>query len=136
MWKKIKFNAQNIEHETGKATLIKMPNKSEYKGYTFWHPSKLVREEGGKGYFVSFSYTDSFEFKVFKTGKNRNVLDEQFLSPSEMEEAFNVVDEQISSNVDSFLEVKEPSKVTKEVELKEELMKWEEKNYYLISKDW
>lgn len=123
MWKKIKFNAQNIEHETGKATLIKMPNKSEYKGYTFWHPSKLVREEGGKGYFVSFSYTDSFEFKVFKTGKNRNVLDEQFLSPSEMEEAFNVVDEQISSNVDSFLEVKEPSKVTKEVELKEELMK-------------
>lgn len=136
MWKKIKFNAQNIEHETGKATLIKMPNKSEYKGYTFWHPSKLVREEGGKGYFVSFSYTDSFEFKVFKTGKNRNVLDEQFLSPSEMEEAFNVVDEQISSNVDSFLEVKEPSKVTKEVELKEELMKWEEKNYYLISKNW
>lgn len=123
MWKKIKFNAQNIEHETGKATLIKMPNKSEYKGYTFWHPSKLVREEGGKGYFVSFSYTDSFEFKVFKTGKNRNVLDEQFLSPSEMEEAFNVVDEQISSNVDSFLEVKEPSKVTKEVELKEDLMK-------------
>lgn len=123
MWKKIKFNAQNIEHETGKATLIKMPNKSEYKGYTFWHPSKLVREEGGKGYFVSFSYTDSFEFKVFKTGKNRNVLDEQFLSPSEMEEAFNVVDEQISSNVDSFLEVKEPSKVTKEVELKDELMK-------------
>lgn len=135
MWKKIKFNAQNIEHETGKATLIKMPNKSEYKGYTFWHPSKLVREEGGKGYFVSFSYTDSFEFKVFKTGKNRNVLDEQFLSPSEMEEAFNVVDEQISSNVDSFLEVKEPSKVTKEVELKEDLMKWEEKNYYLISKN-
>lgn len=134
MWKKIKFNAQNIEHETGKATLIKMPNKSEYKGYTFWHPSKLVREEGGKGYFVSFSYTDSFEFKVFKTGKNRNILDEQFLSPSEMEEAFNVVDEQISSNVESFLEVKEPIKVTKEVELKEELMKWQEKNYYFISK--
>lgn len=39
MWHKIKFNTQNIIGETAKATIIKMPNKSKWKGLTFYHPS-------------------------------------------------------------------------------------------------
>ena len=69
MWHKIKFNTQNIIGETAKATIIKMPNKSKWKGLTFYHPSKLVREEGHKGYRSSFSFTDDWETSYLKVTK-------------------------------------------------------------------
>ena len=122
-WKSIKFNAQNIEFETAKAVLIKMPNKSDYAGYMFWHPSKLVRTIGGKGYFKSFSYTDEFDFKVFKQGKNRQITAEEFLSPEEMEEAFEIVNEQLSGTDECYLEVTEPTKIDDKVEIRAELRK-------------
>ena len=135
MWKKINFNFQNIEGETFKATLIKMPNNSEYKGYVFWHPSKLVRSEGGNGYFVSFSYTDDFNFILLKNGKGKynkkQILNELEINSQEMEKAFQVVDEKINfdlkenknKNENSFLEIKEPEKINKKVKIKEELKK-------------
>lgn len=122
-WKSIKFNAQNIEFETARAVLIKMPNKSDYTGYMFWHPSKLVRTIGGKGYFKSFSYTDEFEFKVFKQGKNRQITAEALLSPEEMEEAFEIVNEQLSDTDECYLEVTEPTKIDDKVEIRAELRK-------------
>lgn len=123
MWKSIKFNAQNIEFETAKAVLIKMPNKSDYAGYMFWHPSKLVRTVGGNGYFMSFSYTDEFEFKVFKQNKSRKITAEEYLSSEDMEVAFEIVNEKLSENDESYLEVTEPVKIDKEVEIIEELKK-------------
>ena len=97
-WKTIKFNVQNIQYETAKAVLIKMPNNSDYKGYVFWLPSKLVRVIGGNGYQCSFSYTEAFEFNLKKTSRDGKVLDEVVLSASEMEEAFEVVNEAIEHN--------------------------------------
>ena len=91
-WKSIKFNAQNIVTETDKAVLIACPHKSNFDGFVFWHPKKLVRVIGGKGYFVSFSYTDDFEFKLKKYGKgqynSRDVIDEKTVSTETMEEIF------------------------------------------------
>ena len=121
MLQKIYFNSQNIEHETAKAVLVKMPNKSEYAGYKFWHPSKLVREEGGKGYHMSFSFTEEFEFTLRKYGKNRQITAERILGWEEMLKAFEQVNEQISGHEEAYLEVAEPDKVDRMVKVREEL---------------
>lgn len=121
MWQKVYFNSQNIEHETAKAVLVKMPNKSEYAGYKFWHPSKLVREEGGKGYHMSFSFTEEFEFTLRKYGKNRQITAEEVIGCTEMLEAFEQVNEQIYGHEEAYLEVAEPDKVDRTVKVREEL---------------
>ena len=121
MWHKVYFNSQNIEHDTAKAVLIKMPNKSEYAGYKFWHPTKLVREEGGKGYHMSFSFTEEFEFTLRKYGQNRQVTAEKIIGWDEMLEAFEQVNEQICGHEEAYLEVTEPNKVDRTVKVREEL---------------
>ena len=121
MWHKIYFNSQNIEHDTAKAVLIKMPNKSEYAGYKFWHPTRLVREEGGKGYHMSFSFTEEFQFTIRKYGQNRQVTAEKIIGWDEMLEAFEQVNEQICGHEETYLEVAEPDKVDKTVKVREEL---------------
>lgn len=119
-WKTINFNAQNIEHETFKAVLIKMPKKSKYSGYAFWHPAKLVRTTGGNGYFKTFSYTNDFIFNLKMKTKEIEITYE------EMEEAFETVNNQIGCDLgyseENYLEVKEPTKIEKEVDVNEELL--------------
>ena len=123
-WKTINFNALNIEHETAKAVLIKMPNNSEWHGYKFWHPSKCIRTLGrGKGYFKTFSYKDNWEFTIFKANKKGDRTAEQVLSAEDMEIAFDVVNEQISvdASTESYLEIEEPKKIDKTVNINNKL---------------
>ena len=68
MWYKIKINANNIEASTDKAVLIKMKNSSNYNGFVFWHPKKLVREERG---IYTFSFNDEFKFNLKKFGQGK-----------------------------------------------------------------
>lgn len=124
MWKSIKFYKQNIEYRTDKAVLIKMPNISNYAGYAFWHPVKLVRTIGGNGYFMSFSYTDNFEFNIFKLGNK--TARKQSVSVEDIEEAFELMNDKIRCDTDhddSYLIVTEPTKINKDVSIIEELMK-------------
>ena len=124
-WKNIQINVQNVETETGKATLIKMPNKSNYAGYKFWHPSKLIRN-GRNSYALSVSYNDTFKFKLFKNGKGKynsfDKIDEIEISVEEFEEAFGCMEDctRAKSN-ESYLIVKEPDKVEKEIKIEEDL---------------
>ena len=125
MWKNIKINIQNIETDTGKAALIKMPNKSRYAGYKFWHPSKLVRY-GSNRYARSIGYTDEFTFKLFKNGNGKynkfDVIDEIEIDVEEFEEAFDCMSDCTRAKSDeTYLIVKEPEKVEKEIEIEEEL---------------
>lgn len=91
-WIKCDLNAQNIKTKTEKAVLISMPHSSKFDGFQFWHPQKLVREVGGRGYFYTFSFTNEFEFKLKKMGQGRynkfEVIDEKTISADEMIEAF------------------------------------------------
>lgn len=124
MWKNININKQNIEAETGKAILIKMPNNSNYKGFMFWHPTKLVRDGRNKN-AVSIGYNDEFTFDLKKLGNGKynkmDVIDEIKISVEEFEEAFGVMDENITSlkKDETYLRVEEPEKVEKEVEVEE-----------------
>ncbi|WP_064615498.1 hypothetical protein [Streptobacillus moniliformis] len=103
MWEKIYFNAQNIERETNSAVLIKIPNNSEYSGYKFWHPAKLVRSEGGRGYHMSLSFTKQFKFKLFKNGNGRynkyDIISEIEVNSENIKIFFNSSDTGVSTSI-------------------------------------
>ena len=100
MWKNININKQNVKADSGKAVLIAMPHSSEYDGFSFWHPSKLVRE-GRNSYALSIGYTDDFKFRLVKYGKgkwnSRDIIEETEIGVEEFEEAFGVINENITS---------------------------------------
>jgi hypothetical protein len=93
-WKNIQINRQNIETETERAILFNCPHKSNFDGWVFWHPSKLVRD-GKHSHAVSVSYNDEFQFNLKKFGKNKNLLGECKISVAEFEDMFNVMDKNI-----------------------------------------
>lgn len=100
MWHSIQINKQNIKVETSRAFLIACPHNSEYDGYCFWHPAKLVRE-GRHGNAASITYSEDFTFNLKKFGKgkynSREVIDEVQLGYEEIEEIFGVMNENISA---------------------------------------
>lgn len=125
MWKNIEINLQNIETDIGKATLIKMPNKSKYVDYKFWHPSKLVRY-GSNNYARSIGYTDKFTFKLKKFGNGKwnkfDVIDEIEIDVEEFEEAFGCMEDCTKAKSDgTYLIIEEPEKIEVNIEVEESL---------------
>lgn len=98
MWKTLNINKNNIIAETERSVLIACPHASDYDGYSFWHPAKLVREGRHSG-ALSFSYTETFEFRLKKYGRgkynSREVLDAVIVGYEEIEEIFGVIDDGI-----------------------------------------
>lgn len=126
MWKNLQINIQNIEVDTGKAVLIKMPNNSDYAGYKFWHPSKLVRN-GNNSYSASIGYTDEFKFKLFKNGKGKynkfDIIDECTIYAEDFEDAFGCMSSCTRErSSETYLNVEEPEKIEIEnIEIEESL---------------
>ena len=125
MWKSIEINKQNIENDTGKSVLIKIPNKSKYAGYKFWHPAKLVRY-GSNSYARSVSYTDDFTFKLKKYGNGKynkfDVINEVEIGVEEFEETFECMKDCTRAKEDnSYLIIEDPKKIDKDVEIYEAL---------------
>lgn len=102
MWKNISINSNQIKAQTEKAILVNCPHNSNYDGYSFWHPSKLVRS-GKHCASVSIGYTDEFEFKLIKYGKgkwnSRNIIDEVQILAQEFEEMFDIQNKNITSKI-------------------------------------
>lgn len=97
-WKGLQINSNLIKARTEKYVLINMPHNSEYDGYAFWHPAKLVWD-GLNSAAPSIRYTDGFVFRLKKYGKgrynSREVLDEIPLAPDEMEIVFAAIGDNI-----------------------------------------
>lgn len=96
MWKNININKQNIKHETARAILINCPHYSDYDGYSFWHPLKLVRS-GRHSNDISIGYTEEFTFKLMKDGREIVIDSEEF------EEIFQVMNENITAKQHSYI---------------------------------
>lgn len=128
MWKQININRQNIKTECEKAVLIQMPHNSDYDGYCFWHPSKLVRDGRNKN-AISIGYTEEFEFKLIKYGKGKynqkTILDEKKIDVEEFEASFGTMNDNIvvpKKDAESYLKVEEPKKLERKINVVEELM--------------
>ena len=126
-WKTIKINIQNIEFDTEKATLIKMPNSSKYAGYKFWHPSKLISKSITNNYSMDIRYNDNFTFKLFKNGNGKynkyQKIKEIEIDVEDFEEAFENMNNYASKKDEkSYLIVEEPQKIDKEVKILEDLI--------------
>lgn len=93
-WCKIAINRQNIIAYTGKAVLIALPHKSKYRGYAFWHPAKLVRNNWCSDK-MSFSCTPAFSFRLKKYavhGYTEDAQDDFTVSYDDINEAFGFLD--------------------------------------------
>lgn len=73
-WKRIEIPAklvgEEVTHKSGRyehsRTQIFLPEKSDYPGYMFWHPTKLIsRSSDGRSAFLSYSIP-GFIFKLEK----------------------------------------------------------------------
>ena len=91
IWRGFAINNNLIKVSTAKAVLINLPSGSQYKGYSFWHPRKLVKA----GSMSMVLYTDDFVFRLKKYGQGRfnqrEILHEIELSASDMVEAFSMI---------------------------------------------
>lgn len=94
----ININKNQIERSTGRAYLIKMPHNSDYDGFTFWFPSKLVNE-GRHDAALRLCIPASFNFTLKRTSpKTYKVLDEAELSAHQLVDQFRQTDENIQGS--------------------------------------
>ena len=87
-WTNIITNSNLIQHSTPKSVLIKLP-KSKLQ---FWHPAKLCKQFGKKGYQLSIGITPDFKVRLFRTGEGRynahETIEERDISGEELIERF------------------------------------------------
>lgn len=88
-WKGINISQGHILAETAKAYKIALPKKSEYKGYYFWHPRKLVRPTSLKmNANLCLRYTDDFIFHLKKDLPKIGEIKEEDVSASILRDIF------------------------------------------------
>ncbi len=74
-WQKISVTESDFVKKCKNATLFNMPKGSEYEGYQFFHPNKLVHmKEGDYNLTFDLSYTKDFVFNLTK-GEEKVGLD-------------------------------------------------------------
>lgn len=91
----ININRNQVKLSTGRALLVKMPHNSDYDGFTFWFPQKLV-DEGRHDEALRLVIPVGFSFTLKRiSDKTRAVLDEAELNAYQLVEQFRQTDESI-----------------------------------------
>lgn len=92
----ININCNQVKYSTGRAYLIAMPHKSDYDGFAFWFPERLV-DEGRHNEAVRLCIPVNFNFTLRRTSpKTYKVLAEAELNAYELVEQFKQTDENIT----------------------------------------
>lgn len=92
----ININRNQVKLSTGRALLVKMPHNSDYDGFTFWFPQKLV-DEGRHDEALRLVIPVGFSFTLKRiSDKTRAVLDEAELNAYQLVEQFRQTDENIA----------------------------------------
>lgn len=121
-WNKLSINRQNIKTETKKAYLVKLPENSQYQGYVFWHPKKMVEATNFyNGYLMALSYPDSWEFKLKEDDSIS--YKELTLNGRELKQAFEYNENDYDFWSSSYYRKIEPKKIDKEVEVNTSLIR-------------
>lgn len=122
MWNKVYVHLNQIEYETAKAKLIKLPNKSSYKGWMFWHPSSLIElEYGGNMQWFEVIFPDTWEF-TFVKGKQRKKMDIEDVLDA-YESTTDRIQEQEAEWKESYYRETEPKKINLDVGVDESLLR-------------
>lgn len=125
MWYSIEINEQKIIYMTKGAVLIKLPNKSKYKDFSFWYPKKLIKEGSNKA-MIKLIYKDDFEFILRKKGNSiykNTYIDKKTIGVKEFEEIYENMQSCIKEpSHESYLIVEEPKKIDIDVEVERSLL--------------
>ena len=104
MWIKFFINRNEIEYDTGKAMLIKIPRSSK----KIWIPSVFIKESGNR---LEVGIPDTFKGKIgSKTANAEDISD-----------LFSEISGNSGDDRESYLVVKEPEKIERKVEIPDEL---------------
>lgn len=63
-WHRLDFDGCYIIKRFAKSVLIRMPSRTDYDGYTFFHPSSLLKEYMDGTKLLSFPDTWTFKLKA------------------------------------------------------------------------
>lgn len=99
-WTNLELYTNMVLHVSEKTALVAMPFKSEFKGYCFNHPARLVRKTKNP-HLVNLSFSEEFVFNIFKRERNEDGIyvqvDERNLSAEEMRKILEPVDADIKA---------------------------------------
>lgn len=85
-WRKFALNIQNIETTTQKGVLIKLPNKSLFKGFKFWASKSLLRD--GRHSYENILLVRDEEIELIKSSSKNVVTTRKKVSADKVAEAF------------------------------------------------
>lgn len=94
MWRNIYINENLIKAQTERAVLICLPRSSALSGFSFWHPTKLVRG-GFNGQALHIRCTNEFIFHLRKYGKGKynshEIIEEREVTAADIAGAFSCI---------------------------------------------